>query len=217
MEFFVDVHLVLIAIIYATRDVGVVLTRQRSFTVYRVWIFVFYCGVENLWAVTISWTRVRESNRTQREATWPTPATNSTARFEVSQSNSRCDDNPFTHYIVCVVVNEFYYKSFPTFVVGLQKIFIHSLIQATNFVNCTALAVKGGAIVTLLECLWRKFANWCINLLVRRRKPTRPNWWRMMPAPLPSCGVRLFVCPSVVFVNSVKTNEDNLLNFFTVG
>jgi len=41
-SFFIDLHLVLIAIIYATRDSA--LTRQWSFTVYMMWTSVFYCG-----------------------------------------------------------------------------------------------------------------------------------------------------------------------------
>jgi len=55
---FIDVHLVLIAMIYAAREVGVVLTWQRNFTV-----DVGICALRGKLVITISW--VHESNGTQ--------------------------------------------------------------------------------------------------------------------------------------------------------
>ena len=38
----------------------------------------------------------------------------------------------------------------------------------------------------------------------------------MQARPMSSCGVCLYVCVSVTFVNSVKSNK-RIINFFTVG
>jgi len=90
-SFFIDLHLVLIAIIYATRDSA--LTRQWSFTVYMMWTSVFYCGEL---VINISWTEHKFTTRMKCSITFITCLIHQT---EVNnyQENTSCSGNICCH------------------------------------------------------------------------------------------------------------------------